>query len=57
MLVRHGAGPCSAALAQENADNAGANFPLLDVSHTDALTCTIPLLYGIPTLHAWQNPL
>jgi hypothetical protein len=45
-----------AATAQENADDAGDDFPLLDASRADVPPCAMPHPHDIPEPHAWRLP-
>jgi hypothetical protein len=45
-----------AATAQEHADDAGDDFPLLDDSCVDVPPCALPRPHDIPEPHAWQLP-
>lgn len=51
--------PCPisvAAMAQENADDAGDDFPLLDASRANLPPCDMPRPHDIPAPHAWRLP-
>jgi hypothetical protein len=55
--ARHDATESFAALAQENADETGDDFPLLDASRPEVPPRTVPLPHDIPVPHTRRIPL
>jgi hypothetical protein len=56
-LTRRDAAVSFAVTAQEHADDAGDDFPVLRPSCHDVLPCTVPLPHESPVPHAGGSPL